>query len=221
MKVLIVSATAFEQQWLRATLEDENYLESEAFPQEITTEFLVTGPGMVNTAFGLGKQLNSSFDFFINLGIAGSYSKELVPGQVVEIESENYPELGAEDHDFWIKPAEMGFPFFLTDEEEEFFLPFKNPNAGKSGLPLVSGNTVNTVSGNIGTIQQIIMRYPAEVETMESAAFFQCCLMANLPFIAIRGISNFVEPRNRETWLLKEASLNAQKVVFNTLKTLF
>jgi len=221
VKVLIVSATAFEQQWLRATLEDENYLESEAFPQEITTEFLVTGPGMVNTAFGLGKQLNSSFDFFINLGIAGSYSKELVPGQVVEIESENYPELGAEDHDFWIKPAEMGFPFFLTDEEEEFFLPFKNPNAGKSGLPLVSGNTVNTVSGNIGTIQQIIMRYPAQVETMESAAFFQSCLTAKIPFIAIRGISNLVEPRNRETWLLKEASLNAQKAVFNTLKNLF
>lgn len=220
MKVLIVSATAFEQQWLRKILEDESYLESVAFPQEIKLEFLVTGPGMVNTAYGLGKHLNPTFDYCINLGIAGSYRKELVPGQVVEIESEDYPELGAEDHDFWIKPAEMGFPFFSTDKEE-FFLPFKNPNAGKSGLPLVSGNTVNTVSGNTNTIQQITLQYPAEVETMESAAFFQSCLMENMPFVAIRGISNFVEPRNRETWLLNEASLNAQKAVFNTLKTLF
>jgi 1,4-dihydroxy-6-naphthoate synthase len=58
-----------------------------------------------------------------------------------------------------------------------------------------------------------------EVETMEGAAFFQGCLIENVPFRALRAISNRVEPRNREAWKLKEAVEAVQKELLVSLAT--
>ncbi len=35
---------------------------------------------------------------------------------------------------------------------------------------------------------------------MEGAAFFYACLMTQAPFLQIRAISNYVEPRNKDNW---------------------
>jgi futalosine hydrolase len=43
-------------------------------------------------------------------------------------------------------------------------------------------------------------RYHPDIETMEGAAFFYVCSRENIPFLAIRAVSNKVELRNREKW---------------------
>jgi len=56
-----------------------------------------------------------------------------------------------------------------------------------------------------------------QVESMEGAAFFYACLMAEVPFLEIRSISNFVEPRNRDAWDLPLAIGNLNQVLAEIL----
>jgi futalosine hydrolase len=51
---------------------------------------------------------------------------------------------------------------------------------------------------------------------MEGAAFHYVCLQEGMPFAQVRSISNYVEPRNRSAWKIKEAviALNEWVVAF-------
>ena len=69
----------------------------------------------------------------------------------------------------------------------------------------MKGLTVNRVSGVEARIAERYAAFAAEVETMEGAAFFQACLKAEIPFYAFRGLSYYVESRNRENWELIQA----------------
>jgi len=56
-------------------------------------------------------------------------------------------------------------------------------------------------------------RFPeAQVESMEGAAFFYACLQKGIEPLQLRAISNYVVPRNRESWRMQEAivALNEQ-----------
>ena len=56
------------------------------------------------------------------------------------------------------------------------------------------------------SIKAILQKYKdVQIETMEGAAFFQACLTEGVAFSEIRAISNFVEARNRENWMINEA----------------
>jgi futalosine hydrolase len=64
----------------------------------------------------------------------------------------------------------------------------------------VNALTVGTATGSQDTIERLSAKYNPDIETMEGAAFFFVCSMEKIPFIALRAISNMVEPRNRENW---------------------
>ena len=53
---------------------------------------------------------------------------------------------------------------------------------------------------------------------MEGAAFFYACLLAKIPFLEIRSISNYVEARNRETWNLPLAINNLNQILIEILE---
>ncbi len=69
-----------------------------------------------------------------------------------------------------------------------------------SPLSTVTGVTVQTVSGAAKQIEELRARFSPDIETMESAAFFYVCLQEKVPFIALRAISNRVEPRDKSRW---------------------
>jgi futalosine hydrolase len=75
----------------------------------------------------------------------------------------------------------------------------------------VNAVTVNTVSGSEEVIRKIYEKYNPDIETMEGAAFFYVCAMENIPFLALRAVSNKVEPRNREKWNIPLALKNLTK----------
>ena len=74
-----------------------------------------------------------------------------------------------------------------------------------TGLKQCTGLTVNKVSGTQSTIDAIRKKYPADVESMEGATLFYACRMWDIPFISIRGISNYVQPRDKSSWKIPEA----------------
>lgn len=167
---------------------------------------LITGVGITATAYQMGRILAAHpFDLAVNIGLAGSFSKSLPPESVVEVVREEFGDLGAEDHDQFIDIFGLGlqernsFPF-----KDGFLFPLES-GVNIMNISKVKGSTVHTVHGSEKSISAFTERSDAEVESMEGAAFFYACNQAGIPSLQIRAISNFVEPRNRETWKVKEA----------------
>ena len=201
MKILIVSAT--EAEGFRVA--------GSGF--RVALESIITGVGMTNTALQLGKYFGAGNkpDLAINLGLAGSFFKDIRIKQVVNVTSDHFSELGAEDGDDFlpIDALELG-KAAITPQ-----IPFKNAVIDK--LPIVHGITVNTVHGEEKSIERVFERYHPFVETMEGAAFFMACNEFNIPCVQLRAISNYVERRDKSKWdipgALKNLHLKAQELL--------
>ena len=205
MRILVVASTKAEIEIFQA----QN--------TEAKIDILITGVGMIATTFKLTQVLSQNdYDLVINAGIAGAFFEELEIGEVVEIRSEQFPEIGAEDDTSFISIFELG----LLDENTYPFQKGKliNPDAGISNLKLVDGVTVNTVHGNELSIQNVIDQFSPDVESMEGAAVAFVCLQENIKFIQIRAISNYVEKRNKSAWnvplALGNLNIVLEKLVF-------
>jgi len=119
---------------------------------------------------------------------------------VVQVEADVFADLGVEEADGRFQSIfdlELGDPSAPPFQDGWLFQPAR---AEMHFLPAVRGITVNKVHGFGPSIARIVEKYPAGIETMEGAAFFYVCLMEKVPFLALRAISNYVEPRNRAAW---------------------
>lgn len=171
-------------------------------------DVLVSGVGMVATATWCAHALSRErYDVALNLGVCGSFDRSLTPGVVVHVVSDRLAELGAEDDEAFLSIHQM----HLLDENEPPFVSGMLVNqapplsATLTGLPTVSGITVNTVHGRERSIAAVTERFSPQVESMEGAAFMYACLVHNQRFAQVRAVSNVVERRNREAWKLSEA----------------
>jgi futalosine hydrolase len=224
MKILLVAATEaeigplieyMEARWQKAA---QGIFTNAA--HELT--ICVTGVGMLAAAYSLTKVLTANtYDMAVQAGIAGSFDKDMEPGSTVWVTDEQMGDLGAEDHEKHLDIFDMGLinkdrpPFShgrLVCPETDFH---KNID-----LPRVSGLTVNMVSGNAQTIQRLSERYGCQVESMEGAAFHYVCLAEGQPFIQVRSISNYIEPRDRSKWQIKEAVGELNDWLIYTLENL-
>jgi futalosine hydrolase len=228
MEILLVVATAAEISPLveRLKLAPHNgsgLLKSEAFGHRI--DCLITGVGMPATAYRLGRQLGQRYyDLVLNVGVAGAFPRQgkkdqyrdaLAPGQVCHVVTERFADLGAE------VPGETPWDFH-HDRLDLFEMGLAEPDTfpyihgllanglDTSGSPLADlpraqGISVNTVHGEAESIRRCRERYDPDVETMEGAAVFYTCICEKQAFAEVRAISNWVEPRNRDAWKLKEA----------------
>lgn len=224
MKILIVSATPFEVQALGANLQAHFTQLGDFHYQGRNTEvhLLITGVGLPLAAFSMGEMLNQNrFDLAIQAGVGGAYDRSLELGDVVEIISDCFADLGVEEKDGrFTSVHEMG----LLPRDEH---PFREgrlwnmPEVERAFLPKVHGLSVNKVHGYEPSIAAIKQYYPfAQVESMEGAAFFYACLIHSLHFLQIRAISNYVEARNREAWELELALVNLNTTLIELINTL-
>lgn len=223
MNILIVAATPFEVapliQWLEKEHTQTGPLRYRCNQSEVSV--LITGVGMPLTAYALGKMLSGSkYDLAINAGIAGSFNRTLAIGDVVQVISERFGDLGVEEAD----------GRFLDVHEMNLIEPGQYPFQGgrllndAAGafdfLPKAQGLTVNHVHGSASSIEQAMAKFDADVESMEGAAFFYACLIEQVPFLEIRSISNYVEPRNRDNWNIPLAIDQLNAVVVEVLEAL-
>ena len=208
MKVLLTAATLQETQILRDRLGmalGEGGLWKASIGNLLDVSLLVTGIGMVNTAYHVGRQfVVERPDAAWQLGIGGAFVGGPAIGQVVEIVEECYPELGADTPSATLGLEEMGFAHF-TVQGRAFYNTLAQRRASLPGFAACRAVTVNRVSGEANAIAKLLQTWGPQVESMEGAAFFQACLLADIPFRQFRAISNLVEPRNRDNWRMKEA----------------
>ncbi|MDO3644617.1 futalosine hydrolase [Mucilaginibacter sp. L3T2-6] len=185
--------------------------------QTANCQLLVTGVGMVATAFALGRHLSSNkYDLVVNFGIAGSFDREIALGEIVEITEDTFAELGAEDDTNFLPITGMGFgeaTFNPSTKLADLYNLFNTFN-----LKQTTAITVNTVHGNETSIQKITERLHPQVESMEGAAFFYACKQINVPCLQIRAVSNYVEKRNRDNWNIGLAIKNLNTFAIEFLK---
>lgn len=179
---------------------------------------LITGVGMVATTFTLTKLLskNIEFDLAINAGIAGAFFPDIKIGEVVNVNEECFGDIGAEDGDEFISTFDLGFV-----QQDEF--PFTHGKLMgeyifENELRDVSGITVNTSHGNNSSIEKVKTKFNSSIESMEGAAFAYCCLQFEIPWIEIRGISNFIERRDKSKWNIQLAINNLNDWLINFIK---
>lgn len=223
MKILIVAATHFEVLPIVEKLKTQFKEESNFYfkKEQDEVRILVTGVGIMHTAFAMGNLLAVyRTDFAINAGIAGAFNRTLDIGDVLHVSSELHGDFGVEEQDgVFTDVFEMG----LLDNNTFPYINAKLYNSGISGfdfLQEVRGLTVNKVHGFQENIDKVMEKYQPDVESMEGAAFFYSCLQLSIPFVEIRAISNYVEPRNKANWNIPLAIDNLNKTVFEIIETL-
>jgi len=214
MKVLLVSATSFEIEPLYAGMrlvkKHEGHLTSYA-GKNLEMDVLLTGVGMVATAYWVGRALSSnSYDVAINAGICGSFDRQIPIGEVVNVVEDSFPEMGAEDGEYFLSLIDLD----LLGREE---FPFTNGILENKGifdhpaldaLRKVKGITVNKVHGHAHSIGQLLEIIQPDIETMEGAAFLYACQSIGLRCLQLRSVSNYVETRNRTAWNIPLAIRN-------------
>ena len=221
MNLLIVSATPFEIQPLIDHLASsaERVSDFHFKKKEVKIRILVTGVGIAHTAFSLGHVLaKNNFDLVINAGIAGAFNRSLKIGDVVQIGSEEFGDMGAEEKDGRLIDL---FEMQLWEKDHPPFQNGKLLNKGSFNyhfLPTCQGLTVNKVHGSAPSIKATKEKYEADIESLEGGAFFLACILSEVPFLAIRSISNYVEPRNREGWDMPLAINNLNKVLVEIIE---
>ncbi|MBI4946183.1 MAG: futalosine hydrolase [Bacteroidetes bacterium] len=219
MKILIVSATNFE---IAPLLKNVKKIRSGKnlhtfFFEKHTIDVLFTGIGMTSTAFHLGKTLNKKYDLAINAGVSGSFKREIPLGAVVNVVSDCFSDIGAEDGNKFLTLKEMGLK-----EVSSLKPQISSPKIRKtlSDLPQVNGITVNTVHGNSASIKKVVQKFHPDIESMEGAAFFFSCNREKIPCLQIRAISNYVKKRNKKNWKLNLAVKNLCNSIEQILQNL-
>lgn len=218
-RVLICAA---EEEELVCAKQAFNSLEK--FEQdELEVEFMLTGIGSTSTSYRLTKVLNTCekpFDIAVNIGIAGSFSKEFPIGTVARIEKEFFGDLGFETYSGF----QTLFDYHILDANT---FPYKNGALNTTILPLEIENSISNFKKGIGVTVQTVSGFPEKterlisdfspmIESMEGAAFFYVCLLEKIPFVELRSVSNEVGERDRTKWDIPSA-LHSLKVATTQL----
>lgn len=186
MKTLVVAATKAELSFFyqHFNLPEGDFVESKNF------DLLITGVGMVATAFALGRHLSHKYTLVVNFGIAGSFDRNIALGTVLNITEDTFAELGAENGDDFLTITDLGF----GDNH------YTARSQHKLDLPQAKGITMNCVTGSEKSIKNLVKRLNPTTESMEGAAVFYACKQLHIECLQIRSISNYVEPRNKDNW---------------------
>jgi futalosine hydrolase len=223
LRVLLVFATSSEADILKRISGVHPGKDGYTF-MKVDLSVLITGVGGISTSWSMKKWLcsNPYPDLAINAGIAGSFSEKYKKGDVVLPVSDCFADMAIEEGNKYLTLAEAGlmnhdeFPFEngLIRAENEFV-----ENAAKT-LHKVKAITVNTSSGTESTIKRLKSKYNPDIETMEGATFFYICAMEKIPFLAVRAISNRVEPRDMKSWDIPLALENLAVEIDKVLLTM-
>ncbi len=217
-KILYVTATRTEADSLNKVSDLINLPDMIG---RLELNLLVTGVGAVATAWAMKQwvTINGKPDLAINGGIAGSYKDEYIPGDVVMPVTDCFGDTGIEDGNNFFTLYEAG----LISKDE---FPYKDgllhsdvrySDKMRSLLRQVRAITVNTSTGSEVSKIKLLKKFNPDIETMEGATFFYICCMENIPFLALRAISNRVELRNKDNWKIALALNNLSEKLVEVL----
>lgn len=221
MKILIVAATWMEVKMLVDEMEkvdEKSHLLKNFRFKNMDIDVLISGIGVTFTTFHLSNTLRESqYNLVLNIGIAGSFTQDLQIGEVVNVHSEEFGDLGIEKQEKFLTLFEAGFmdvnefPFEHGVLKASYLIDGQN-------LKNVRGITSNKSHGRSASINELKEKFMAQVESMEGASVFYVCSWLGVKCCQIRAISNYVEPRDASKWNIPQALENLKTSVLDLLK---
>ncbi len=208
MNIIVVSATEMEVELAKVHIKDSSSI-----------AFHITGVGMLAAAVSLTKlALTNKPDLIIQVGIAGCFDTSIELGKVVLVKEEVLGDTGVEENGEW---KDLFHTKFIAPDEA----PFSNgrlvnqhlSNYNNLQLPAVTALTVNEITTRTERIAQLKALYNPTIESMEGAALHYVGNDLNIPYLQIRGLSNYIGERDKSKWLIKQAVENANKVLIETV----
>lgn len=225
--LIILSATAYEQQRLRDSLQQATtqrrghrvWVRGMIGTRSVV--LIETGIGAVNTAQALTVALHEMAPgLVLQIGIGGAYlGSGLDKGDLALASEENYGDLGVITPDGWSPADEIGIPVLSAERDYYNTYPLDSKlvdNAQhileQSGECVVQGPfvTVQQCTGREDIGNELAARFNAICENMEGAAAAHVCTLYAVPFLELRAISNRVEDRNRNAWDIPRAVQRVQ-----------
>lgn len=191
-----------------------------------TGVIIQAGYDKTNTAHALTCLLESTRpSLVLQVGIGGAFREAgLDLGDIVLATAEIYGDTGIRAPEGWISTEEFGFPL-LERNGRRFWNRFplddglvqrcaEVVSAGDWGVRaprVVAGScvTLSEISGRTEDGDDLHRRWDALLESMEGAAAAHVCAIYEVPFLEIRGVSNLVVDRERESWDVKGAAERA------------
>lgn len=223
MKILIVAATWMEVKLIADELKPAqksltNHSRHHYAGNEV--DILIAGIGIISTTFHLTSILHqNSYNLVLNTGIAGSLNKNLKIGEVVNVISEEFADLGIEKKDGFSTLFESGFVHPNEFPYEEGLLKSSFTN-GWIDLKKVHGITINKSHTYLQNISSFQNKFSADIENMEGAAVFYVCHNLNIPCLQIRAISNYITSEGTTEWDIPLALINLKSSILNQLHSL-
>lgn len=239
-EVLLLSATAFEQDLLSVQLEGrvEQQVAGRRWQRgrlaDRETLMVEGGIGAVNTAHALTCALQAFQPALVlQAGVGGAYpAAGLGIGDVALASEENYGDLGVRTPAGWQSAELIGIPVLQQDASYFNRFPLDMDQVSRAEQILLDGAweggrpalcsgpfvTVQECSGLASLGEERGARFAGLCENMEGAAAAHLCQLYRLPFIEVRGISNLVEDRRREGWDLPLACRRVQEAAFRLIE---
>ena len=217
MDILIVAATEIEIKPILCYLEKRNFILNNHMFRIITG-----GIGCLATSYALLKEIYTQKpDLIIQPGIGGTFNNPYSPGEVVAISSEILADLGAAENGGFMDIFDLGlmeenaYPFHLKALENPYVATLNHIS-----IPVAAGITVNEISTGRNRIELLEKKYKPQTESMEGAALHYIGIQEKIPFIQIRGLSNFIGERDKSKWVLNEAIDNLNEVLIRYVNSI-
>lgn len=219
MRVIITAATVAE--WMPSFLELDSLYSGES--QRLKVQFHQSGVGMLASAVSITRMVyEDKPDLIIQAGIAGCFDTNQPLGNVVVIADELVGDMGVQEEGKWKD-------LFDLKLEKSNYHPYekrKLPNPWLNTYNLlklqeVSGITVNEITTEPERIRQLYKKYNPTTESMEGAALHYVCREAQIPFIQIRALSNYIGERDKANWLLQPAIENLNQTLIKYIDKLY
>ena len=221
MDILLVAATWMEVNLLVDEMEktgEKSHLFKEYRLGDIDVDVLITGIGTTFTTFHLTNTLKDKhYNMVINIGLAGSLTRELNIGEVVNVVYDEFADLGIETQNEFLTLFEAGFMNINEYPFENGILKATHSD-GWINLKKVRGITANRSHGNQSSIVHLHTKYPAHIESTEGAAIFYVCKWMGVDCFQVRSISNYVESRDSSKWNIPLALENLKESILELIR---
>jgi len=194
--------------------------------RSVSTTLAISGCDKANAAHVLTCILQvSKPTLVLQVGVAGAFPRgedgaSARVGDIVVATQEIYSDTGSSSPRGWLSAAELGLPVARVDGLElgGCFLLDTGLVQGaiaaieREGWPeprprVVSGPCVTSsrITGLLAEGEEMVRRWGAVAESMEGAAAAHVCSLYGVPFLEVRGISNMVVDRDRDSWQVDRA----------------
>ena len=209
---------------------------SAPFRERLRVQVMVSGVGPVAAALATQRALLAApYALAISAGIGGAYpASGLQAGDLAVSSRIIQADLGAWDDGQFLDftalglsvlpgPLESPEPHADPDVQAGHFPAWEKAAqvAARGGARLGPLLTLGSVTGDHGAARHLQARHPgALTEGMEGAGVAHAALLAGVPSLEVRGVSNPVGPRDRAAWRIPQALAATRRGVEAALLTL-